>query len=187
MANNYYMNDYDPKKPVSYISYLDANNLYGWAMTQKLPMRDFRFLSEKEVSQFDIDKVDIDGDKGYLIECSLHYDISLHELHESLPLAPEKRKIKSDELSPFAKRLWSDLNGDACKKGEVEKLLTTLCDKDHYVLHHRNLKLYLSLGLELKALHRVLEFHQEAYLKPYIDFNTEKRALAKTEFEAKFL
>ncbi|MES9884868.1 MAG: hypothetical protein ABW185_28820, partial [Sedimenticola sp.] len=186
VANNYYMKDYDPTKPVSYISYLDANNLYGWAMMQKLPMRDFRFLDEREISQFNINDVDVEGEKGYLIECDLHYDISLHDSHQDLPLAPEKRKIGEDELSPFATHLWRQLNGEHCKMTNVEKLVTSLDDKDHYILHIRNLQLYVSLGLTIKKVHRVLEFYQEAWLKPYIDFNTAKRALAKTEFEKSF-
>ncbi len=116
-------------------------------------MRDFRFLCDAEIEKFDLDNVDVEGDKGYLIDCSLHYDISLHDLHQCLPLAPEKRKIEDDEI-PFARQLWRDLNGEQFKRSRVEKLMTTLLDKDHYVLHSRNLKLYVSLGLTIKKIHK---------------------------------
>lgn len=185
-ANNPYMSSYDPNKPSVYLQYLDANNLYGWAMREKLPMRDFRFLDEREVVEFDIDRVAVDGETGYLVEASLAYPHELHESHNCLPLAPEKRHVGDDELSPYARELWRRLHGEHGKRPKTEKLVTTLLDKERYVLHYRNLKLYLSLGMEVKKIHRVLSFHQEAYLRPYIDFNTEKRARAKSEFEKFF-
>ena len=70
--------------------------------------------------------------------------------------------------------------------GKVSKLVTTLYDKKNYVVHHENLKLYLSLGMTLKKIHRVLEFNQLKWLKQYIDFNTQKRSNAKNAFEKDF-
>ena len=70
--------------------------------------------------------------------------------------------------------------------GNVNKLIPTLRDKKNYVLHEENLKLYLSLGLKLKKIHRVLEFSEKPWLKEYIDFNTEKRKKAKNAFEKDF-
>lgn len=61
-----------------------------------------------------------------------------------------------------------------------------MCDKEHYVVHYQNLKLYVALGMKIKAIHKVLEFDQEAWLKPYIDFNTKKRREAQTQFEKNF-
>ena len=77
------------------------------------------------------------------------------------------------------------LRGKA-KKPKTEKLLCTLEDKDFYVVHYRVLKCYLDLGLQIKEIHSVLDFKQEAWLEPYIDFNTQKRIEAKTEFEKTF-
>ena len=69
---------------------------------------------------------------------------------------------------------------------QVSKLVTTLYDKENYVVHHENLKLNLSLGMKLKKIHQVLEFSQSKWLKQYIDFNTQKRTNAKNAFEKDF-
>ena len=69
---------------------------------------------------------------------------------------------------------------------EHVKLVTTLDDKKKYVVLGRNLKLYLECGMKLKAVYRVLQFYQKAWLKPYIDFNTELRKKAKSDFEKNF-
>ena len=83
------------------------------------------------------------------------------------------------------KTAWEELRG-TCKRPSNKNLLCTLEDKGFYVLHYRNLKLYLGLGLKLKNIHAVIEFEQEAWLKPHIDFNTRRRMEAKTEFEKTF-
>ena len=70
--------------------------------------------------------------------------------------------------------------------GLVSKLIPTIKDKKEYVLHYRNLQLYMALGLKVKKVHRVLEFDQSPWLKQYIDFNTEKRKHVKNPFEKDF-
>ncbi|MES9880481.1 MAG: hypothetical protein ABW185_06315 [Sedimenticola sp.] len=139
-------------------------------------------MNEKEVQKFDVMRVPDDASTGYLIEVSLEYPAHLHDDHNCLPLCPVKRHVADDELSPYATEIWQQLRGKS-KRAKGEKLLCTLEDKERYVLHYRNLKLYLQLGMRIKRIHHVLEFYQEAWLKPYIDFNTRKRAEAKTEFE----
>ena len=145
----------------------------------------FGVLNEQELLNFDVMNIADDSEKGYRIEVSLSYPAYLHDEHNCFPLGPIKRGIKDEELSPYAKEAWKDLRGKN-KRANNEKLLCTLEDKDFYVLHYRNLKLYLQLGLQIKHIHGILEFQQEAWLKPYIDFNTRKRMEAKTEFEKNF-
>ena len=92
-ANNKDSIDYDESKDLSYISYLDANNLYGWAMSQSLPTGNFKWLSTTEVNRFDIFKIENDYKKGYVMEVDLEYPEELHDLHNDLPLAPESLEL----------------------------------------------------------------------------------------------
>jgi len=118
-----------------------------------------------------------------ILEADLEYPKELHDLHNEYPLAPEKKIITDDMLSDFAKEIKEE---HSISSGKVPKLVTTLLDKEKYVTHYQNLKLDLSLGLRLKKIHRVVEFDQSAWLKEYIDFNTEKRKNAKNSFEKDF-
>ena len=99
------------------------------------------------------------------------------------PFGAEKMKVTKDMLSPYCKNVQEKYG---ISIGQVDKLIPTLSDKKNYVLHYRNLQLYLSLGLKLKREHRVLEFDQSPWLKQYIDFNTQKRKNAKNAFEKDF-
>ena len=87
-ANNKYMNDYDPEKPSTFITYLDKNNLYGWTMSEYLPYGEFNWL--KNVDELDVVSVNKKSDIGYFLEVDLDYPDELHELHNDHPLAPEK-------------------------------------------------------------------------------------------------
>ena len=175
-ANNKYMKNFNLDKLISYIMYLDANNLYGWAMSQPLPYRNFRWVESNNV-------IPKRKGIGHIYEVDLEYPEELHDLHNDYPCAPEKIKVASDNLSPYCQKIKNIFN---ISSGNVNKLITTLSDKENYVLHEENLKLYLSLGLKLKKVHRVLEFSEKPWLKEYIDFNTEKRKHAKNAFEKDF-
>ena len=102
-ANNKYMNDYDPKKPSTFISYLDMNNLYGWAMSEYLPYEGFKWL--KNVDKFDVMSINEKSPIGYFLEVDLEYPDELHELHNDYPLAPEKLAVSSDMLSSYCKNI----------------------------------------------------------------------------------
>ena len=97
------------------------------------------------------------------------------------PLAPEKLAIPYDMLS--VKKIADEFE---IKVGDVKKLIANLGNKTNYVLHYRNLQLYLSLGMKLTKIHRVLKFKQSDWMKKYIDFNTEKRMNAANSFEKDF-
>ena len=101
-ANNKYMNDYDPKKLSTFISYLDMNNLYGWAMSEYLPYEGFKWL--KNVDEFDVMSINEKCPIGYFLEVDLKYSDKLHELHNDYPLAPEKLAVSSDMLSNYCKK-----------------------------------------------------------------------------------
>ena len=163
-ANNKYMKNYDENEWSSFPEYLDANNLYGWAMSQKLPVNGFEWL--KDLSKVDKDFIknyDKDSDKEYILEVDVEYPKNLFDLHSDLPFLPERMKI------------------DKCIK-----LVCNLYNKEGYVVHIRSLKKALDHGLILKKTHRVTQFNQEAWLKPYIDINTELRKESRNHFEKDF-
>ena len=176
-ANNKYMASYDPDKVSSYIMYLDANNLYGEAMTQKLPTGGF----EWEKTNTDIMNYDADGDTGLFAEVDLQYPKELHDLHNNYPLAVESKNILKSELSPYQLNQMSrhvETHSD-----KLKKLVPNLYDKTKYVCHIKNLQYYVKNGLVITKVHRVLKFSQSCWLKKYIDFNTDQRKLSKNEFE----
>ena len=161
-ANNKYMKNYDENKKSSYIQYLDANNLYGWPMSQKLPVNGFKWVNN-EINEEFIKNYDENSDKGYILEVDIKYPRKLHDLHSDLPFLPKRMKI------------------DQCKK-----LVCNLRNKKKYVVHIKSLKQALNHGLRLKKVHRIIEFNQEAWLKPYIDMDTELRKLSKNDSEKDF-
>ena len=170
-ANNKYMKEYNEKAPSKYIMYLDANNLYLWAMSQYLPTGNFKWMTDKEISKIDLGKYKKDGKKGLIVEVDLEYPQELHDMHNDYPVCPEKVKVSKNMLSAYCKKIAEKCN---ISIGLVSKLIPTLRDKKEYILHYRNLQLYLDLGLKIKKVHQVLKFDQSPWLKQYIDFNTEK-------------
>ena len=161
-ANNKYMKNYNPKKPSTFIQYLDANNLYGWAMSQSLPTHGFEWV--ENITKSRVKKIlESNPTKGYIFEVDLVYPRHLWELHNNYPLAPETLKV----------------NG-------VEKLICHFKPRTNYVLHYRNLKQYLSMGIKLKAVHRAISFEQSPWMEPYIRKNTELRKTASNSFEKDF-
>ena len=126
-------------------------------MSKPLPVDGFNFV--KNVSKIDEDFIknyDEDSDKGYILEVDVKYPKNLTDLHSGLPFLPER--MKTDKYN---------------------KLVSNLYDKENYVVHIRSLKQALNQGLILKKVHRVIQFNQEAWLKPYIDMNTELRKQPK--------
>ena len=157
-TSNKHMKNYDRNK--------DANNLYGWAMLQKLPVGNFEWIEKDDISKFDetfIKKYDENSDKGYIFEVDVQYPKNLHMLQSDLPFLPERMKIN-----------------------KCTKLICSTQNKENYVVHVRALKQALNHGLKLTKVHRIIQFDQEDWLKQYIDMNTESRKEAKKIFEKDF-
>ena len=117
---------------------------------------------------------------GYILQIDLQYSDELQKLHNEYQVAPEKFAVSSDMLSKYCKKIAEKYE---IKAGDVNKLIPNLVNKTNYVVHYRNLQLYLSLGMKLTKIHRVLKFKQSDWMKKYIDFNTEKRMNAANDFE----
>ena len=155
------MKNFDKNIPLTYLQCLDANNLYGWAMSQKLPVNDFKWIETNDLSTFNenfIKNYDENSDTGYILEVDVEYPENLHKLHRDLTFLPERMKIN-----------------------KCSKLVCTLYDKENYVIH-----IGLNHGLVLKKVHWVIKFYQEAWLKPYVDMNAKLRTEAKNDFEKDF-
>ena len=182
-ANNKYMNEYNDKAPSKYIMYLDANNLYGWAMSQYLQTGGFKWLNDNQINKLDLSKYNDESKKGLILEVDLEYPQELHDLHNDDPLAAEQVKVTKDMLSDYCQEIAAKFN---IQTGLVRKFIPTLSNKEKYVLHYRNLQLYLSLGFKLTKIHMVLAFNQSPWLKQYIEFNTQQRTEAKNAFEKDF-
>ena len=131
-ANNKYMKNYDKNIESSYIEYLDANNLYGWAMSQKLPVNDFKWIKKEELSKFNEDFIknyDENGNIGYFLEVDIDYPKELFNLHKDLPFLPERKKVE-----------------------KVENIICSIEEKEKHVIHIRALKQALNHSLKLKKV-----------------------------------
>ena len=154
-ANNKYMNDYNPEEPSTFVTYLDKNNLYGWAMSEYLPYE--KFGRVKNIDELDVMSFNKKSDVGYFLEVDLEYPNELHELHNDYLLAPQKLVVSDNMLSAYCKKTANEYD---IKVGNVKKLIPNLKNKTKYVLHYRNLQLHLSLGMKLTKIHRALQFKQ---------------------------
>ena len=184
-ANNPYMSKYDPNMETSFLFYIDQNSLYSYIMQEsKLPCRGFRWLTDGEIRQLNPSTIPDDADVGYILEVTLSYPEALHDIraHKDFPLACDKLCIADEALSPLALSMKNLFNMKTSAK--TVKLAPNFNEKHRYVLHYRNLKLYLQLGLVLKKIHRVIGFYQSAWMRPYIRFNIEQRQKASNQFES---
>ena len=165
-ANNKYMKEgFNKNKPSKYLMYLDANNLYGCAMSMKLPTHGFKWLTGGEMENlYENQVLQVWNKTPCILEVDLQYPEKMHNLHNDYPLCPE---------------------GVKCKNG-VEKLIPNLRDKKKYVIHYKNLIQCLRLGMKLKHIHRGIKFVESEWMKPYIDMNTKLRTKAKNNFEKDF-
>ena len=165
-ANNKYMgNSFNKNKPSKYLMYLDENNLYGCAMSMKLPTHGFKWLTNGEMEKlYNNQVVQVWEKTPCILDVDLEYPDKLHDLHNDYPFCPERVK---------------------CKNG-VEKLIPNLRNKTNYIIHYKNLIQCLKAGMKLKKIHRGIKFVKSEWMKPYIEKNTNLRAKAKNNFEKDF-
>ena len=167
------------------IWYIDANNLYGYAMMQKLPYKDFQITTttvDPRSGFLDtILNTPDDSDHGYYIVCDIDFTNECKERTEQLALMPNKRKINDIELG------YRERDGGNSRSGKLlhrsEKLILDQNNKTEYVVHYRMLKFYVKMGVKVTKKHRVIKFKQDYICSDYIQNNTNKRATAKTEAE----
>lgn len=176
-ANNEYIDDYDKSKEESYITYLDANNLYGGAMSEYLPFKGFEW-DKRNWTKEKIMDLDDKGDNGFTFCVDLHIPEDKHDYFNGYVPLPVNKKIKKSELND-----WQQKDYNEC---DITKLCCSLEDRKEYVVHYRMLKLALSLGFELTKVHKCLTYKQKPFLKEYIDLNTALRTKAKSDFEKDF-
>ena len=132
-------------------------------MRKKLPVRNFKWLDENDLSKFNdelIKQCDENSDIGYIFEVDVEYPKHIYMVHKDLPFLPEKMKLNKST-----------------------KFVCNVQDKKNYVVHIVALKQGLNHGLKLAKVHKIIQFDQEAWLKPYIDMNTELRKYAENDFE----
>ena len=179
--------DFDPQLPRKQILYIDARNLYGWAMRCSLPEDDLTICTPRSLDEWmqTNDAIDYEGGEGtgYFFEVDLAYPSHLHALHSEYPLAPEKRAVQWEELSTDTQAVWKAEHPNE-KYVPHEKLLTTLYDKSNYKLWGGALKFYVAQGLVVTTVHRVYSVRMRPWMRSYIDFNTRKRAEAQTTGDA---
>lgn len=183
-ANNKYLSDFDDTIASSFITYLDANALYAHCMTEYLPLRNIKWdhdipkMTKEELKPFIMNYHNNHPlTDGLVLEVKLTYPSDLHDLHNDLPLAVENTTF---ELSKFMKEHATKFDINCAK---TKKLIPNLNNKDKYVVHLKTLQLYLSKGLELECVYRAVTFHQEPWMKPYIDNNARMRKDAVDDYE----
>ena len=156
-------------------------NLYGGAQLSLLPYNNFEWVSPDVFKKINWKKISTEDYSGYVLEVDLLYPPELFEKHSDFPLAPENIEINYNHLSPYSQKALRDLDNKKVYKDR--KLVGTFHTRHNYVIHFKNLKLYLELGMKLVKIHKCIKFHQKDFIAPFIEKCTKFRQLAKTKFE----
>ena len=194
-ANNSKMGEaYDSTRPTTWISYVDANNLYGWAMSQYLPIENYqwevsrKYLADNPNEQKKyLEKIlntEANSPRGYYLNIKAHFPLKTHDYLSDLPPAVENMAVSKDMLCPYTTELVDNLDGGQFLA--TKKLVPYLGPRKDYVIHYQELQYYIKLGMIVDEVTEILSFDQTNWLAPYIAFNTEKRQGAKNAFEKDF-
>ena len=169
------------------ILYIDANNLYGWAMSQYLPTGEFEILplnpcnytDNYNLEQLveDLLQIPDDNEYGFFVECDLEYPAEIKEKTKNFPFCPYQTKADPNLFSAY----MNNVNQPNYKP--TPKLMCDVTNKSKYMIHYRMFKFYLNQGMKVTKTHTIYKFKQSPWLGKYIDHNTQKRTVAKTNFE----
>ena len=164
------------------ILYIDANNLYGWAMSQYLPTSNFEnpgFPEEYELEQIveDLRFIPYNNTYGFFKECDLEYSQDIKQTTENFPLCPYQVEANCELFSDYMKSVKQP------NYQPTQQLVCDLTNKQKYTMHYRKFKFYTKTGMEVTKIHAIYRSKQSPWLAKYIDHNTQKRFKAKTNFE----
>ena len=168
------------------ILYIDANNLYGWAMSQYLPTGAFEKLyfpqEYGEATQLEqivevLRFIPDNNPYGFFKECDIEYPAEIKEKTENFPLCPNQTKVDPECFSDYMNRVKQP------NYKPTRKLVCDLTNKQKYMIHYRMFKFYTKMGMKVTHIHTIYCFEQSPWLAKYIDHNTQKRTKAKTSFE----
>ena len=173
MGDRYIKSDKNKK-----ILYIDANNLYGWAMSESLPYDEIKF--DNNIKLEDILNTRDDSDIGYFVEINLKYPDSIKQKTKNFPFAPENKKINPDTFNDYMKEIKPD------NYTSTKKLICDWSDKKNYLVHYRMLKFYIRHGMIIDKVYNIISFKQNKWLEKNINYNTQKRNKAKNDFEKDF-
>ena len=173
MGDRYVKSDENKK-----ILYIDANNLYGWAMSQYLPYDDIKF--DKNVKLEEILNTPDDSEIGYFVECDLKYPDNIKQKTNIFHFVLMNKFSPQNKFTPYMNEIKPD-SYTQCKK-----LICDWTDKKNYLIHYRMLKFYVRHGMIVDKIHEIISFKQSKWSEKYISFNTKKRSLSKNDFEKDF-
>jgi hypothetical protein len=181
-SNNSLCQNFDPTKTVQSAYLLDINSMYSTCMLRNpYYIGEARFLSKQEIASFTLDMIEEQGEIGYLIESDLHCPQSTHDMLSLFPPLPTRKRVKYTDLSPYTQQLITSQKLPFSSKGTV-RLVADLEDKKHYTCTGPLLKFCVErLGLELRGIHRILEYRQQAWLSSHVQKLMEMRAAATSK------
>ena len=157
----------------------DANNLYGFGMSQPLPYDNIKFETENICLEEILNTPD-DNDFSYFLEVDLEYPYNIRQKTKLFPFCPEKKSISKNDFGPYMKSIMPK------NFASHKKLICDWTDKRNYLIHYRMLKFYIRHFIKIREVHKVISSKQNKSLEKYIDFNTQKRNQAVNDFEKDF-
>lgn len=169
VGNNEMIDNFNEnEKERVYITSIDLASAYSHIMCSPLPYSDFKLITEPNI---DYNAIINDNDQNptqYIVEADLKYPNELHSVHRSFPLAPSRVTLKDETVSPYQRQLYNDLHSNTMNEMNLNRLALCFGDKEKYVLHSKNLRYYLKMGMKLTKITKAVQFTEKAYLREFI-------------------